>query len=250
MCTPRAEEVRLSAERLYGRGQPVWDPLDRWNSRKVREIDRFCRTFVRSLPIEGLRVLNAGSGSHNYDWIPSQAIWLDRFAAQLERRPGSVAADIQRLPFAGASFDLVICVGSVLNYVSALEALAELVRVLDCGGWLLLHFETSDSLEHIFTPTWRAPAAPIKTMNNGKPDVIWVYSQRFVRTALHRLRMRIAKVQGFHVCSAALLRVGLPQQIAATAQALDALVRPLHHLADDVILAARKGGRPDGETFG
>jgi len=236
-------DVRTSAGRLYEEGQAIWDPADRWNVRKVREIDRFCRGLMPQLVADNLRVLNAGAGSHRYEWMPSQAIYVDRFPAQLRGNPNGVVADLVDLPFEDGAFDLTVCVGSVLNYVSALEALSELCRVLSDGGHLILHFETSDSLEHLLTSRWHAPAAPLKTINSGRPDIIWVYSQAFIKRALTNLGMKIEKMKSFHIASAALLRLGLPQQVAALAQPLDVVLRPLGIGADDVILLAQKGGQ-------
>lgn len=237
------EEVRSSARRLYASGQPIWDQADRWNARKVREISRFCSEIVRSSVAEDSRVLNAGAGSHRYEWMPAQALWTDRFAAQLAGRPDAVVADLENLPFQDESFDIVICVGSVLNYVSAIEALTELCRVLSKGGRLILHFETSDSLEHLFTKRWRAPVAPLHTVNSGRPDLVWIYSRAFVGRILKGLGMTIEKEHSFHIASAALLRLGVPQQLAALAQSFDVVLRPLGSGADDIILTARKGAQ-------
>lgn len=238
------EDVRRSAEQLYGEGQPIWDPNDHWNARKVREIDRFCARHLPGLVRRNARVLNAGSGSHTYPWMPTEAVFVDKFAAQIRGRQNAVVADIERLPFEDGTFDLVICVGSVLNYASAIEALTELARVMAAGARLVLHFETSSSLEHLFTARWRAPVALLRTINSGRPDTIWVYSQAFVRRNLRRLGLEIERQHAFHICSSALLRLGLPQRIAAYAQMLDGIVRPLPSLADDIILIARKNGRP------
>lgn len=238
------EEVRRSAEQLYGEGQPIWDPDDHWNARKLREIDRFCARHFPNLASENARVLNAGSGSHTYLWMPPEAVFVDKFAAQLNGRQKAVVADIEALPFEDRSFDLVICVGSVLNYVSAIEALAELTRVMAAGARLVLHFETSNSLDHLFTTRWRAPVAPLRTINSGRADTIWIYSHAFVGRTLRHLGLEIERRHAFHICSAALLRLGLPQQIAAYGQKLDWIMRPLRSVADDIILIARKNGQP------
>ncbi|ATE62998.1 class I SAM-dependent methyltransferase [Rhizorhabdus dicambivorans] len=192
------------------------------------------------IPTAGMHVLNAGSGSHFYDWLPEQTINMDRFWLQAGKLPRAVAADIESLPFRSASFDVVICVGSVLNYASAMEAIAELSRVLKPGGLLILHYETSDSAEHVGTSRWKRPAAPLGTVNNGKSDMIWIYSRSFIRRILKQFHITIDQEQGFHIASAALLRLGMSQDRAARAASADNYLRFASSLADDIILAGRK----------
>ncbi|HKO18831.1 MAG TPA: methyltransferase domain-containing protein, partial [Acidobacteriaceae bacterium] len=109
-----------------------------------------------------------------YSWISPTAVSFDRFGAQLHRMSNPVVGDLESLPFHDGTFEGVVCVGPVINYVSALEAISEMSRVLRQGGSLLLHFESSDSLEHLGTSRWRKRVAPLRTINNGKEDVVWI----------------------------------------------------------------------------
>lgn len=59
--------VRGSAARLYGDGQRIWDPADRWNTHKRAEIDRFAATVAPPLLARSGTVLDAGCGSEPYD---------------------------------------------------------------------------------------------------------------------------------------------------------------------------------------
>jgi hypothetical protein len=128
----------------------------------------------------------------------------------------------------------------VLNYVSAMEALAELCRVLKPGGRMLLHYETSNSAEHLGTSRWRASAAALPTINNGEDDFIWVYSRAYVERTLRRFGVVVEKQRAFHIASAVLLRIGLSQDVAARASILDRWLAPLSALGDDLILRGRK----------
>jgi hypothetical protein len=83
--------------------------------------------------------------------MPAGPDQLDRYYAQISARPRSVVADIESLLFRTGTFELVFCIGSVLNYVSAIETISELARVTTTGGHLFLHFETSSSFEQIAT---------------------------------------------------------------------------------------------------
>jgi SAM-dependent methyltransferase len=241
MVSSERERIRRSASSHYADGGPIWLPDDAWNDAKRLKIDAFCRAHFAAVVSADAIVLNAGAGSTNYEWIPPQTIGLDRFHRQIAGTENGVVGDVEMLPFRDSVFDVVVCVGSVLNYVSAIEALSELCRVLRLGGFLFLHFESSDSLEHIGSGRWRSDVALLPTINNGRPDVVWIYSRRFILRSLQQLGFRLADWEGFHVASAALLRLGASQGVAARAHRVDRWLGPLQRFGDDVILLAEKG---------
>lgn len=243
------DEIRRSASARYAAGDQIWSSSDKWNTWKRRGIERYCRQELK-VAAPHAAILNAGSGSHRYQWLPDRAVNLDRFPAQVMHLPNPVVGELEALPFDDAAFDLVVCVGSVLNYASAIEAIAELARVLKPGGMLVLHYETSNSAEHFGTKLWGRDVAPLRTINNGKPDMVWVYSRTFMRRAITRNGIAIVREQGFHIGSAVLLRMGLSQQLAAPAAGLDRLLKPLAMFADDVILTGRKSSERTAEVSG
>ncbi len=232
--------IRGSAERLYGKGQAIWDPADEWNVRKRGAIDAFAKCHATALLARSQTILDAGCGSQPYDWMPARAVGLDRFWMQVAGRPNAVAGDLTRLPLASASMDTVVCVASVLNYVSAAEGIGEMARVTRQGGHLLLHFETSSSFDHLGTPRWRRSAARLETLNGGRTDTIWVYRPAYIRALLAANGFRIVREQRFHILSALGLRLGLSQQNAARLAALDPGLGLASAFADDVILLAEK----------
>lgn len=154
------DEIRHAAQERYASGGAVWSQSDKWNWIKKASIESFCRSALEDFP-SGAAVLNAGAGSQLYDWMPDQAVNLDRFAEQVCQLPNPVVAELEALPFEAAAFDLVVCVGPVLNYTSALEAISEMCRVLRPGGRLILHYESSDSAEPCCRRTpYVAPTRP------------------------------------------------------------------------------------------
>ncbi|TAJ33645.1 methyltransferase domain-containing protein [Bosea sp. (in: a-proteobacteria)] len=239
----RADEdelVRQSAARLYGDGQPIWKASDRWNARKRAAIDQFARRHAQE-HLDGARfVLDAGCGCEPYDWLPRNTVSFDRFWKQTRQRSWPAAGDLTRLPFRTSSIDVAVCVASVLNYVPAAEALSELARATRPGGHLLLHFETSTSLEQFGRRNWGALATRLETLNSGREDTLWIYRPSYVRTLLTSLGFEIQRQQSFHILSALGLRIGLGQQSAARLAIFDAMLAPLGDLADDVILLAEK----------
>jgi len=232
--------VRDSAARLYDQGQPIWHTRDRWNRHKRASIDRFARRHAVGRLESAKTILDAGAGSEPYAWLPPTTIALDRFSRQVAGRPRGVAEDLERLPFANASINFVVCVASVLNYVSAAEAISELARVTAPNGHMLLHFETSTSFEHFGRTRWNSAVARLETINAGRPDTIWIYSPAYIRTLVEASGFRIRKSGAFHILSALGLRLGIAQQEAAIAGRLDTVLAPLSRFADDVILLAER----------
>ena len=232
--------VRNSAQRLYGEGQPIWNADDRWNAYKRRRIDQFARLYAAAPIHDAASVLDAGCGNLGYDWLAQVAVRLDRFPRQVARLPNAVTGDIETLPFKNEVFDFVVCVASVLNYVSAAEAITEMARVTRRGGGLLLHFETSSSLEYLWRSPWCRPVTRIRTINSGQEDDIWVYHPRYVSSLLRNVGYKIKKYQGFHIASALALRFGWPQQRAAMLSVLDPMFLPMSRFSDDIILLAER----------
>jgi SAM-dependent methyltransferase len=231
--------VRRSADNLYGSGQKIWFDDDRWNAHKRQRIERFVlKTYDFSK--NGSSVLDAGSGNTLYSWMPMKRISTDRFHSQLVTKRDAVVCDLEALPFADESFDLVFCIGAVINYVSALEAINELSRVTKFGGRLYLHFESSASFEQLGKPSWNASAYLHNTINSSRVDHIWIYSPKFIYDSLHAARFSILECSEFHVLSALLIRFGISQNRAALAGIFDGGAPLLRKFADDVIVLAEK----------
>ena len=57
---------------------------------------------------------------------------------------------IEKIPLNDNTIDIIICVGSILNYVDSFKAIKEFNRVLTLNG-LLLEFEHSNSAGFLFT---------------------------------------------------------------------------------------------------
>lgn len=242
--------VGAAAARLYGDGQDIWDPKDRWNSRKREAIDNFARRFAAHQLSRASVILDLGCGSQPYEWLPDHTIGLDRFWEQARHHSVPVVGDLRRLPFQTASADYVVCVASVLNYVPAAEAIFEMSRVLRPGGAVLLHFETSTSFEHLGSKLWGAPVVRIVTVNGGREDTLWVYRPSYIRALLQNSGFRLLRQRRFHILSALALRLGLQQQQAAPFAALDRLFVPASAFSDDVILIAERVAGGCGEDAG
>lgn len=122
---------------------------DRAGGVERRLLDRFrARLQASVLPLAPARVLDAGCGEgHVTAWLrealPAGEITgvegrAEALVAFRERNPGldAVEGDLGELPFADASFDLVVCTEVLEHLPDPRQALGELARV--CAGHLLL----------------------------------------------------------------------------------------------------------------
>lgn len=232
--------IRKSARRLYGKANPDWPRPDGWNDYKHEETERFILTTGPKILSNSKRALDAGAGDSVYEWMPSNHISLDRYESQLSQKEHAVVSDLELMPFRDGCFDIVICIGSVLNYVSAAEALSEIARVTTSGGHLYLHFETSTSFEHLFKATWGASVRLNKTINSSRTDFVWIYSPKYILALLNSLQFKVIKISRFHILSALCLRIGIAQKYANYLSRLDGLASVFGYFSDDIVILAEK----------
>jgi hypothetical protein len=249
MDIKEADSIRQSANAHYGDGQTIWDQSDRWNCYKRQQISRFVEAQAPQILTDSAAVLNAGSGGEPYRWLPSATINSDLYLAQVRKLPNAVVCDISLLPFADSVFDLVLCVGPVLNYAPVFESIAELSRVTKVGGHVVLHYESSRSFEHLLRAPWNRLVSAVETINGGEADRLWVYSPTLIKHLVHQHGLVIRREWKFHILASAATRIGLSQQRAAGLARLDHLFSWLNELADDRIILAEKIAPTKGATL-
>ncbi|PRX99051.1 class I SAM-dependent methyltransferase [Allonocardiopsis opalescens] len=118
-----------------------------------------------------------------------------RRAAALDRPVELREADAQRLPFADASFDTVLCTLALCAIPDQAAAIGEMYRVLRPGGRLLL----IDHVEYAHPPMrWLEPA---RARRGGRP--------------VRRRPLRLAAERGFAVDRHRRLALGLVDEVVA-----------------------------------
>jgi D-aspartate ligase len=132
-----------------------------------QERTRRCLALIDAIALpEGSRVLEVGCGAGRtakelaarglqvdaIDPVPEMLTLARRHAAETVPRPTYTQADVRSLPFATASYDVVVALG-VLPWLSDPEiALAEMARALSPGGLLVLSVDNRYRLCHLLDP--------------------------------------------------------------------------------------------------
>lgn len=176
----------------------IWDEKDLWHDYTYRFIKKYISKYF--LVETDSLILNAGSAGNTYD-VPGKHIHLDISETKLKEINNSVVGDICNLPFNEEYFDYIICVGSVINYCDAFKALTELNRVLKNKGKLVIEFESSRSYEYFKGNDFNRSVAVVKTFYQGKEEILYVYSPKYVNDLLRVNDFRIIDKRPFHIIS-------------------------------------------------
>lgn len=179
------EYQRAKAEKTRGREAEVIEAMRRHSSRVRALIED-----VRPVP-PAARVLEVGSGAHGliFYFGGETRVGLDPLAADYallfpawQRRAQTVAARGEELPFADASFDLVLCDNVVDHAESPARIAAELARVVAPGG--LVYFTVN-----VHHPVYAAAAAAHAAWNAaGLPFEIGPFADHTVHLTLDAAR--------------------------------------------------------------
>lgn len=178
----------------------------------------------------GFVILNAGAGGNNLDLLPDNTINLDLSERRIEGSTYPVVGTVEAIPFKNESIDIVVCVGSVINYCDAAVTIAEFGRVLRRSGTLILEFESSKSAEFIAHKVFGRSAAIVDTFYCNQPEAVWVYSPSYISNLLHAAGFRSRHQFFIHILSPWALFMLRSVRAAAIIARLDRLVRPASFL--------------------
>jgi hypothetical protein len=197
--------------------------------------------------LEGLRAeldtkttVNIGSGGLSYGL--ENPIEVDLVLAALRDARRAIVGDAHRLPIRTDSAKAVICVGGVVNYLSLSDAIAEIARVVQRMGMVVIEYERTSTLQFVGTATFRKHVSPQLTTYRGEQHVLWRYSDAYVLGTMESHGFKVAKVVPFHLLSPLLLRLGAPSIVVDVIARLDPLLRYfgfLNRFAANQVIVAR-----------
>jgi SAM-dependent methyltransferase len=182
---------------FYENISSVWPDNDSWQHYSKCKIEE----YICNLKIpDNYSILNAGSGGNDYG-LKSEMFHVDIAENKISQFPKYVVASIDNLPFSDNQFDMIICVGSVLNYTDALASITELSRVLKKNGQLILEFESSWGLEHINTSSFKQDASVVSVKYNGVDHTQWIYSPKYIKSIINNNSIEISDTYCWHFIS-------------------------------------------------
>lgn len=154
-----------------------------------------------------MRILNAGSGGSTYG-ITEEMYHVDLAERQIKIFPKHYVSSIEHMPFEDSFFDLVICVGSVINYNDALPVISEISRVMSPGSELILEYERSFTGELLFKKGYGENATvQIYDYNGQNNHKLWLYSDKYIESLLESAGLKVETSKMFHSVSAVYNRI-------------------------------------------
>lgn len=186
----------------YSKLDVIWDEKDKWHYYVHTTIKDYITKAVKNINTNPhILVLNAGSAGEEYNLTDFQHIHLDIVKKNIQHTENYVVASIEEIPFQDNYFDIILCVGSVLNYSDALQSLSEFSRLLKQNAYLILEFELSGSFEYIFTKHYLENVSLVKTFYQNKEETLYVYSESYIKNILDRHDLKFINEYKFHILS-------------------------------------------------
>src|SRR4051794_21045024 len=119
------QDVKNRAIRAYDATETIWPETDSWS---VHTKEFITEALKKAIPKTTNLIFNAGCGGNDYGISEeSHCINMDISYRQAQSVSRAIVGDVERLPFRDQVFDLVLCVGAVINYCEPYEAIPEMV---------------------------------------------------------------------------------------------------------------------------
>lgn len=188
----------------------ITDDDDFWHVRTKNEIRRYIQAFsYKNHQLIQHKILNAGSAGDSYGLQEENMMHVDVASRHIAHLPNSVVCNIENLPFEAKEFDLIICVGSVLNYCDPILVMKEFSRVLKEGGKLILEFESSRTFELLFTKSYGQSAVFVETFfdPHGDKEMIWYFSDDYIFELASTYGFTKIQSKAFHILSPLVYRL-------------------------------------------
>lgn len=229
-----------NAREIYTSMEKVWPDASYWYDYTHKAIIKFVEKSLASRLTDTSIYLNAGSGGSTYN-LPGKCYHLDIAENLINKFPNYYVSSIEKMPFENNMFDTAICVGSVINYCSALESINELSRVLKPGGFLVLEFERSNTAELWLDKEYGKNATLQNYEYLNHTHTLWLYSEKYMKDLLQQNNLSIIKSRRFHSLSAMINRISHKEELAGKFGKFDFLFLPVSYLmSHNIIILCKK----------
>ncbi|UAY53231.1 class I SAM-dependent methyltransferase [Ferruginibacter albus] len=221
----------------------IWDENDKWHWYTHEVISKFITINIQNLNAENLNILNAGSAGNNYNIPDDHMFHIDIAEDKIFNIKNAIIASIENIPLGNEFFDMIICVGSVLNYCDPIKAIQEFGRVIKYDGRLIIEFENSYTLELIGKKGFNKKAVLTDTFYNHKPEKLWFFSENFIREILEENGFAILSFKRFHMLSPLIYRITKNEKFSSWFSIFDSFISYLPSVkkfSSNVILLVQK----------
>jgi len=234
----------LDVAEKYNSIQNIWDENDKWHLKTKAMIAQFIKNSLKIIGDYGSKkILNAGSAGYSYGLEEKNIVHIDIAQKKIQHIQNSLVASIEEIPLPDASFELIICVGSVLNYCDPIKVMDEFRRVLKPSGHLILEFENSYTFELIGKQGFNRKAAFVETFYNGYKEKLWFFSESFIKDLANLHLFRILSKDKCHILSPLIYRLFKNETVASKFTSFDKIcshLPVLNNFSSNVIYLMRK----------
>lgn len=232
--------VTQGTKEVYSSLKKVWPDNNMWYSYLHNQIVKYIDSKLKPILSEKNLYLNAGSGGSIYN-LPGTCYHVDIASNLIQDLPNSFVASIEKLPFVNNTFDAIICVGSVINYCSALESISEFSRTIKKGGILILEFERSQSAELWFSKDFGKYATLQRYRYLDDIHTLWLYSELYISNLLKQNQFMVINKKRIHSISTIINKITKNENYAGKFGCLDPLFFPVSYItAHNMILMCQK----------
>lgn len=198
-----------TAER-YNSINTIVDDDDIWHQHTQNQIFNFIHQSINTNSLdEEFKILNVGSAGFSYGLNENNIVHLDLADKHLIHLKNSFVGDAENMPKFGQKFDLIICVGSVLNYCDPIRVINQFSENLKDNGALILEFENSYTFELLFKKNFNNTIVFTETFFDvhGDTEKLWYFSEKFIKNLLTSYDFQIISKKRFHIISPLILRI-------------------------------------------
>lgn len=233
------DEISRIAVENYGSASP-WPDNDVWHKFTFVSEKNTVESWLSNVAKDDMVILNAGSGGTDYR-IKGMIIHLDIIEEYIKTHKHYIVGSIENIDLPSQSVDGVICVGSVLNYADAQQAISEFSRILKPNGFFIVEFERSNSAEFIATKNHGKMIFSKIYSYNNQSHLLWLYSEKHIKSILQNYHLKIVKCKHIHILSSLANRFGVSESKAATLSRFDRAFEIISYpLAHNVLLFGTK----------
>jgi len=202
----------------------IWNENDKWHLWTKKMINDFIDRSLKKIEnVKDSKILNAGSAGYSYGLSESNILHIDIAGDRIKHLSNSLIADIQNIPISNKQFDIIICVGSVLNYCDPIQVINEFDRLINQNGHIILEFENSHTLELLGKKSFNKKATIVNTFYNGLPEKIWFFSESYIKELAELSGFKIIQLKRCHIISPLIYRVFKHERFSAAFGHLDKL---------------------------